>query len=371
MSYQIHLYTSLAIPTAVTAGSATAGTIAIPLTDAQTADLRDAGLAEVAAPYLDGSERSRERRDTLLAVAGPGWEAAITALRGLIEEREAMRAAVDAACEARDARLLAELAGPDVEVIVTVGLLASGEVAPSYTSHLVSAAVAVFVPPFTELRSGEYARVRGQQVWLTSGPAVDERRAAQVAERNARITAAREKLLPGLRADLARVLAERALESARIRTEYDALYARLPETLRSRHTDGYAPVSEVQSAIAALIRRDAGYLGHDGYQHSSACETLTDEEYEALVAARQTAPEGATVTPLEVYDLERVACDERDEHDEHDGDCDDCTTERRDVRRVARIVWTRGGIEARAHLALSARWGQTEGAMEYAARRHG
>jgi hypothetical protein len=363
MGYQLYLHIDISRADAIEAGASQAGRHHLLMTEERFADLRVAGLVDAAKPYIDGSERGGTA--PCLAVRGLEWPHALAALRRDAAEREALEAAIVEARAARDAKLLAELAGPEEVVKVFVGLTADGAIVADTYARLVEARTTITVPPLCS-DSATYASVRGQTVRIIPGDQVITRRHAAMAEREARIAAARERLLPGLRAELARLIAEREATRAREQAERAALYARLPKAMRDRDADGFAGQAEIQHALADLINADAGYGGYDGYERSEELSVLTDEEHSALLAARRTAPVGATVTPLEVYDLERTPCDE---HEEYERDCPDCPMERDHVRRVARITWTRGGVDVRAYLMLGPGWGKTEAAHAFAQRR--
>lgn len=129
----------------------------------------------------------------------------------------------------------------------------------------------------------------------------------------------------------------------RAEAEYAEQYARLPELLRERHAEGYATDEEVTRELKRLFRADAGYETHIPFKHSEAIESLTDEEFQRLKEVRKTAPEGATVTAVEVWDeyLYRAATEDDNPEDiDRDGE-----VKRAPDRRLIRVEWERAGIE--------------------------
>lgn len=141
-------------------------------------------------------------------------------------------------------------------------------------------------------------------------------------------------------------------EQAQQQAEYDVLYARLPESLRQRDAAGYASETEVEKALRALARADAGYGGYAGWSGSEKLETLTDDEYARLQEIQAAAPEGATVEARLCRDGGWRRAIEEDDEDEidSDGEVDDRTN----FRRQAVIEWTVAGrLEVRAVEPLS------------------
>jgi hypothetical protein len=125
--------------------------------------------------------------------------------------------------------------------------------------------------------------------------------------------------------------AEKALKD-----DYDSLYARLPRVLKERAKAGYAAEDEISAALAALIREDAGYIEPATWQGESELNQLSDEEFLSLQVVEEHAPEGATVTPLLVWDW---AEDEEDE---------DGNYPKVDKRKFFVIRWSRAGIHVYA-----------------------
>jgi hypothetical protein len=150
----------------------------------------------------------------------------------------------------------------------------------------------------------------------------------------------------------AEINAAAAAREAAKQAEYDALYARLPEEMRTRDDAGYLAEGDLKSALRALIRADAKLPPCEGWQHKYTLSALTAEQYAALQDAIKAAPEGASVTPCVVYDGGgyRKATDDDDEDDvDSDGEV---ALPRENERTHAVIKWTRGGIECTSQMPL-------------------
>lgn len=175
-----------------------------------------------------------------------------------------------------------------------------------------------------------------------------ERAQADVAERRAELVAA---TAAELGAEAARLEKEAAEKEAAEKVEYDSLYARLPALLRDRDAGGYSSTNEIVGALRKLLRIDAGYAGHNGWSDSHDLETLTDPEFVRLGEIIGESPEGASVTPREVWDGGGFRSAEEDEYEEADSD-GEIEIPRENVRRLAVIIWSRGGVEAMAVVPL-------------------
>jgi len=113
----------------------------------------------------------------------------------------------------------------------------------------------------------------------------EARKAEAIAERERILDAARERLLPELRAKLA----ERA-EAARAQKDaYDQLYQQLPEVLRQRDAAGFAPASEIEGKLKALLceRLPEGWERVYKWE-AGAAESLTDRQYKCLSGIRES-----------------------------------------------------------------------------------
>lgn len=142
-------------------------------------------------------------------------------------------------------------------------------------------------------------------------------------------------------------LEEQEREAAERQAEYDRLYARIPESLRRRHQDGYAETDEVEEAIQRLMCGDASLRPAD-WDDSEKLDTLTEEQYQRLVEAREQAPEGAEVVPMLVWDGRRgYRPADPEEMDEADQD-GEVWEDGSNVRHMAVITWSRGGVTATA-----------------------
>ena len=142
-------------------------------------------------------------------------------------------------------------------------------------------------------------------------------------------------------------LEEQERKAEERKAEYDRLYARLPESLRRRHKDGYTKTGEVEEAIQRLMCGDASLRPAD-WDDSEKLDTLTDEQYRRLVEAREQAPEGAEVVPMLVWDGHRgYRPADPEEMDEADQD-GEVWEDGSNVSRMAVITWSRGGVTATA-----------------------
>lgn len=335
-SLKIQLYLDPA--TCIRDGRATYGETTVTLTDEHLSKLTPK-QREVLARHVAGHRMfdeypgwtGPEYGETLTRHAQPIADTSIETIASLLDRRqavveEAVRAYLAKREEARqraDAAIAAVLPPSYKEEEVCLG----------EDGHGASWGVAVLR---TKIRRRQRPYVY-DSVLRDASPAVVERYEEARREADAERQAEIEALLPQLRDELAR----REAEAEARRREYDALYARLPKTLRQRREDGYATDEEVEQALRRILRRDAGYGGHDGWAGMSELETLTNDEYRQLVEARASAPEGAEVKAVECWDYREAEEGEEDEADE-DGDV------RCNVRRQIVIQWEQAGIRVRA-----------------------
>ena len=163
------------------------------------------------------------------------------------------------------------------------------------------------------------------------------------------VAARRAELIAGTRDELERLTVAAGCEAAAKKAEHDALYARLPETTRRRDSAGYADSDEILRALRRLMRDDAGYGPHAGWENSSTIDSLDDDEFAALRAAKAEAPDGASVEPMRVWNVTYRPADE-DEYAVADEDGE--IKVRENERRIAVISWTRGGVECRTGVPL-------------------
>lgn len=161
-------------------------------------------------------------------------------------------------------------------------------------------------------------------------PAMRERYVSARAEAQAgRERAIAEATADGspLRLRWAEEMGRRAEAEAVRRAAWDALYQRLPETIRLRHSDGFASDKEIAMAMRRMIVGDLRAAGvtvdkcdADRYQEATR---LTDEQYLAMRCWRQQLTD-AGVSEVEIKAwamLEERACGN---HEAYDPDCDDC-----------------------------------------------
>jgi hypothetical protein len=147
-----------------------------------------------------------------------------------------------------------------------------------------------------------------------------------------------EAARPTLEAKEAELAAEKEAEKAAKEAEaaeYRAYYALLPKTVRERHSDGFAAEEEIVDLIGKMILAEAGLTeaGHafDRCAGTETLDVLTDEQFSALLAAKQRAPTGSEVVPVTAFDRE--------------GEC----------FRIL-VTWSRGGIEVDALVAPGDSW---------------
>lgn len=156
---------------------------------------------------------------------------------------------------------------------------------------------------------------------------------ARIAQIDAEATAVR----------LAELAAIAELEAAK-KSAYDALYARLPDTLRARDADGYAQTDEIIAALRTMILSDAGYPTVQDWDDHSSIQTLSDDEYLQLGEIKRTAPKNAIVMPALIWSDFRGY--RHAEPDDSDGEIWPAHVEEgQNVRRAAVIKWTHAGIE--------------------------
>ena len=297
---------------------------------------RDVEGDEITAPPWNERDRRQHRNGDPtdpLRLEAPDVAGLHDAIDRLLSERDAYRQAkhekVERLRQEADERIRKCLAEPLRTETVNVRRGTDGRpVIDNWSTYKPSVGVTVPIPP--SVYSCRHASPEMRNAY-------DVRRAEVSAERDRLIAAAD----PELAAVEARIEAAQAAE----RAEYDALYARLPDGLRERHEAGYATDDEVDAAIRRLIRRDAGYGGYAGWADSRELSSLTDEEFATLKRIRAEAPEGAVVEAREVWD-----CDDCDEDDYDEDDHDD--PKRTNIRRVAVVRWTRGGVQTKAVVPL-------------------
>lgn len=151
--------------------------------------------------------------------------------------------------------------------------------------------------------------------------------------------AERKSIIEAQLPEVRRLLAERRAAKAVIDAEYAALYAHLPAALRARAEAGYAKNSEVTEAIEDMIREEAGFTSERDFESQCAAKVLTDDEFVALTAIKERAPEGAVVDACEVWSK-----GDSDDEDDDDGYSSRC--------RVARVKWSHAGLTVTAYASL-------------------
>lgn len=178
---------------------------------------------------------------------------------------------------------------------------------------------------------------------LSASPEMVEAYRARKAEVEQMARECYDAVRPRLVADRDKRDAARAQMEAARKAGYDALYARLPETMRKRHADGYAGEEEIRDAIRGLMRADAGYadLGEVEYDSREDSTLLTDEQYASLLGVKQKAPQGATIETQRIF---AVA-------DTYEGDYEE-DNDSVPIGMIARVQWTRGGITASVEIVL-------------------
>lgn len=226
-----------------------------------------------------------------------------------------------------DAKIDAAIAAPSTKRIKAS--LASGLPAEAYDYY-----------------SGISVKIDVPTIYACTDYASPEAKARYAAEQQAR-SAEAARIIAATKPELERLHAEAAAADAAERAEYDALYARLPETLRQRSTDGFASTDEVRRELRKLLRADAGYPAYAGWKKSVTLTDLSNAEYQRLIVIRSASPEGATVTPTLVWDVSYRPAEEDEE-----GDDDGEVAIKANERRIALIEWTRAGIDVRAALPL-------------------
>lgn len=332
MTKQLTVTISIDPATAARAGKSRVGETQLVLSDEDLAKLtseqRDALARHVS--------REEDWRDPLYYYAPPVAEASIETLAMLLDERRrrvellgAERAKEAEARRARaDAEVLAALdADPGVELI---WLDCHGREA-GYRERVLS----VSVPCEPKVSSWAYE---------AASPEVVERMRAACAA----VRAERERLIAAAQPAVADKVASLEAEAARQREEYRAYYSRLSETMRCRHSEGYASDEEVYDAIRVMACEDAGLPAHvdDRWIDTPGTPQLTDEQYAALVAVRERAPKGAKVIARKQGVFRKAEYDDDPEDVDTDGDV---LVER---RYVARVTWDIGDIEVQADVPL-------------------
>lgn len=176
-------------------------------------------------------------------------------------------------------------------------------------------------------------------------------------QNEAALDAAIAAVLPEMRAELQAVLAreaaaeiQKAESEAKQKEAYDALYARLPASLRDRHAAGYAKDKEIRKALKRLIVADSGLQrsGPKSWDTSVEADSLSDVQFARLTQIKALRlPQGATVTARYVSDW--AACEEHPDYG--DADCDVCTSG--DKATVARVQWTdASGLTVQINMSL-------------------
>lgn len=334
----VTLYVSPAA--AVRAGSSRVGEHTLTLDDADLAQLTDA-QREALARHV-GGDRPDVAED--MCWSGPDWgapltrgappiaEATVDVLKQLLDHRISVVAAEvkrlekkrDEGLAKRDAAISAWIkSNPtkwvrlnDKGVVVSHLGVWGGEV-PDPT------------PPWDVTSAARPALTREQQ----------ERIDARCSELKAARAAAIEAALPEIREKVAANAAKAAAKKAAAAAARDAFYHRLPEALRERDNAGYASEAEIADGIRALCLADAGLPSPPVHGEAEVIDVLTDVEWKALKAARERAPKGATVEPVELISEYRDATAEDDPDDvDSDGEIRDR------LGRYALISWQEGGI---------------------------
>jgi hypothetical protein len=187
--------------------------------------------------------------------------------------------------------------------------------------------------------------------------------AAEAAEAEAR-HAAFEAARPILEAEAAEKAAkEEAKKEAKEAeaTEYRAYYALLPETVRERHSAGFASEDEIVDLVGKMILADAELTdaGHafDRCAGTEGLDVLTDEQFATLQAVKKRAPEGAEAVPVTAFERDSYyrPADASDEDIDIDSD-GEVKVPREGERFCILITWSRGGVEVKALVAPENSW---------------
>lgn len=124
------------------------------------------------------------------------------------------------------------------------------------------------------------------------------------------------------------------------RAAWDKVYSQLAESVRERHAAGYMPAAKVEKQMKSLLRRNAGYGPHDKWNGSDEIDTLTEEEFTIVKAAKAGAPDGADVDARTCYNKTYRAATESDYDDpDINVDRDDEVLVKEDIRRQIVIRW--------------------------------
>lgn len=306
---------------------------------------------------IDPAELTQTERDLLIAFAPNGHDATVgivggshlyvvvatmSGLRTTLAEIGEQQAKIRAEYEARRAAEVAEAMSPCRRlrrIVMTQGgeIMLGSQVGSD--REFVSLTVEII-----DLKVRSY---------LTSNPVVLAAREQITLDQAAEIESLRPEL-DALRQEKLNRMAENERKSAAQKAAYDALYARLPEGFRARHAGGYATQAEIQRAMRALVRTDAGYAPkNELWQESVKSAELTDEEFARLVAVRERAPSGATVEAKLCWSVEYRKADDEDDEDEIDKDGE--VAERVNERRQIVVKWTHeSGLEITASEPLEA-----------------
>lgn len=155
-------------------------------------------------------------------------------------------------------------------------------------------------------------------------------------------------VLPAALEAAAEAKAEKDVADAKAAIEYADLLTRLPTELRERRDAGYATDEDIFKGIANVMRTDAGYELGAGVSFAKGEESdhCTDAEFATFKAIKASAPEGAEVTIRDVWDYREAESDDDPDNIDEDGDVEF------NHRRVVRVVWSRGGVEARKFFPL-------------------
>jgi uncharacterized membrane protein YqiK len=184
---------------------------------------------------------------------------------------------------------------------------------------------------------------------------------AEAAEAEAR-HAAFEAARPILEAEAAELAAKKEAEKEAKKAEvaeYRGYYALLPKMVRERHSAEFASKEEIVDLIGKMILAEAGLTeaGH-AFERCAGTETLdvlTDEQFSALLAAKQRAPTGSEVVPVTAFDRDSYyrPSDASDEDIDSDGEVK--VPREGECFRIL-VTWSRGGIEVDALVAPGDSW---------------
>lgn len=287
----------------------------------------------------DSCPPNRHRGHPLLIVR-PDLDGLRTAIAVALTDRDQCQADTRAENEKRRSRQDAEIESKLREIGTTtlrVGLDRDGQ--PASSTYITGSSVTVTVPAIPS-------------VYPTDVASAESLARLKKAEQTARTD--RQQIIAATRDELEALTRTAEAEKAVTKAEYDALYARLPESLRQRDADGFAGDGEIFGEIRGLLRHDAGWPIHRSWSGKTKLDTLTDEEHDRFRRLRAEIPEGTSIAAYEIYDSTWRAATEDDEEDDdvhidEDGEVQDISNS----ERVALISWTRGGVKVVAIRTLS------------------